>query len=203
MTQPTPISSYEFENNVLDSTGTNDALVFGTEQYTTGIIGNAYDFNGATFVSTPDLQTFFNNETVTISLLFFARDHGIIVDERGQSGTGFQDSQIEILPSGEVKVRVWPLTPVSLGTTSFNQWHHVVLRYDVTTQTLDGFLDGVKSIGSSTEDRLTTFETGLQLIYSFGRSDTTNLGSGQNFDGLIDDVRIFNFALTDSQIMQL
>jgi len=81
------------------------------------------------------MVSYFSDETVTISVWFYPTGSGVIVDELGQSSinTARHDSQIEILSTGEVKVRVRHLTPVSLGTATFNQWQNVVLRYNKAT----------------------------------------------------------------------
>ena len=81
------------------------------------------------------MASYFSDETVTISVWFYPTDSGVIVDELGQSSinTSWHDSQIEILSTGEVKVRVRNLASVSLGTATFNQWQHAVLRYNKAT----------------------------------------------------------------------
>jgi len=125
-----------------------------------------------------------------------------VVDELGQPtlNTAWHDSQIEILPSGEVKARVWNLPAISLGTASFGAWHHAVLRYNRATQSLDGFLDGVRSPSSSSGDRLAPQEYGYAQHYALGAIDTTNLGSGGWFKGSIDEFAVYPTALSDARI---
>jgi len=119
------------------------------------------------------------------------------------------DSQIEILPNGQVMARVWNLPAVLLGTASFHNWHHAVLRYDQTgAGKLDGFLDGVKSVTFSTGQRWSPQETvgfNLDLRYTFGAGTTTNLdnndgGGLKYFAGRVADFRIWNVARTDAAI---
>ncbi|GEM_PF-6743433 len=43
---------------------------------------------------------------------------GIVLDEREQVGNGWQDSHIERLGSDQIRVRVWNLSSVALGTTA-------------------------------------------------------------------------------------
>jgi len=119
------------------------------------------------------MVSYFSNETVTISVYFYPTGSGVIVDELGQSSlnTARHDSQIEILSTGEVKVGVRHLTPVSLGTVIFNQWQNVVLRYNKATLTLDGFLNGVKALTNVRGDRNAPWEYGHGLHYAFGPTD--------------------------------
>lgn len=190
---------------VIDSSGTgNDGKIAGPE-WVNGKENNALDFGGIDgYVISPNMKTNFLDETVTIEAWFNAKSAGIIVDELGQTAinSSWHDSQIEILSTGEVKVRVWPLTPVSLGTVSFGTWNHVALRYNKNTQILDGFLNGVQSASSVTGDRSAPWESGYNLYYAFGATDTTNLGNGAYFSGLIDEVRIYNRALSATEVME-
>jgi len=163
----------------------------------------ALDFDGIDdyVVTSSDMQSLFDDESVTIAAWIYPTSAGVIVDELGQTSlnVGWHDSQIEILSSGEVRVRVWNLASVSLGTASFNAWHHVVLRYDKATLTLDGFLDGGEASTDVIGDRAAPWESSSSLYYAFGAFDSTNLGDGTYFNGQIDDVRIYNRALSNSE----
>ena len=109
---------------------------------------------------------------------------------------GWHDSQIEILSTGEVKVRTWNLTSISLGTVAFNQWHHVALVYDSAAQRVRGYLDGVKATTEPSGNRQAPFESGNEQRWAFGAADSTHQGSGAYFRGQIDDVRVWRTART-------
>ncbi len=151
------------------------------------------------YVVTPNLNAQMPGTDVTIEVWFKANTAGVIITELGQSvpNSNWHDSQIEILSNGEVKVRVWSLASVSLGTAAFGTWHHAAVRYNSVTQTLDGVLDGVASslIVSGNRSRPT------DQYYAFGAADNTNLGSGAAFNGVIDEVRIWNRALCTGEIV--
>jgi len=76
-------------------------------------------------------------------------------------------------------------TKVLTGT-----WHHVVVTNDDTTATY--YVDGIKT-GTSAAGVDADVATDLYIGY-----DGTNF-----FDGLIDDVRIYNYVLTPTQIKNL
>ncbi|MGH2771712.1 MAG: PA14 domain-containing protein, partial [Actinomycetota bacterium] len=144
-------------------------------------------------------------ESVTLELWFKPEAAGVIVSELGQSAinTGWHDSQLEILPTGEVLASVWSLPPVSLGLASFNSWHHAVLRYDRTSQILDGYLDGVRSSTAVSGDRMAPWEYSATLRYAIGAADSTHRGSGGGwFKGSIDEAAIYNKPLSDFRILQ-
>lgn len=84
-----------------------------------------------------------------------------------------------------------------LGSTSLttNTWYHVAAVYDDTEMTV--YLDGV-------EDATPLAETGG--IYNGTaqvRIGSSPSQAGNEFDGLIDEVAIFNTALTQSQIQDI
>lgn len=166
----------------------------------------ALSFDGVNnYMITPNLASYFETDEVTFSVWFKANAEGVIVSELGQNtpNTGWHDSQIEILSSGEVKIRVWSLNPVSLGMVSFETWHNVTLRYNTVTNILDGFLDGEEAVSNILGDRSAPFENGYSQIYALGVADGTNLGSGLYFNGLIDEFVVWNRSLSNSEIITL
>jgi hypothetical protein len=78
---------------------------------------------------------------------------------------------------------------------TYNTWHHVVLRYDGSR--LDGFVDGVYGLGSRPGARTMP----SALYYAIGATDTQNLGSGAYFNGLVDEVAIYPFALSNARVL--
>ncbi|MCX7891791.1 MAG: Ig-like domain-containing protein [Burkholderiales bacterium] len=168
---------------------------------------------GGVHALTPNLRSGFapGNDTVTIELWFNAQAPGVIVSELGQAtaNTGWHDSQIEILASGEVRIRVWNGASVSLGVTTFNQWHHVVLRYNDATNILDGLLDGVAKPGANVGERFAPYEAvgaNLGLYYGIGAPDSTDLDPSANaggaaFRGRVADFRVWNVARSNADIL--
>jgi hypothetical protein len=78
---------------------------------------------------------------------------------------------------------------VSFGKPSTGVWHHVIMTWDATN--VKGFLDGAL-IGTS-PNTLTQWETGGSLFI--------NSENGfNNFDAAIDEVRVYNRALTDDEV---
>ncbi|MCD6012785.1 MAG: hypothetical protein K0Q79_2647 [Flavipsychrobacter sp.] len=173
---------------------------------TTNITVSGYNgvaFDGTNdYMITPDLWSSFSSgsASMTIDLWFKANAAGDVVVEKGPGGvgSGWHDTWIEVLGTGEVKVRVWSLTSVSLGFITFGTWHHAAIRYNATTSKLDGLLDGVASSSSTTG---TWSRSGSALFLLFGVNDGTNLGSGAYLNGVVDEIRIWNRALCDGEIV--
>jgi hypothetical protein len=169
-----------------------------------GTAGSALSFNGSNnYLITPNLANAYSGSTsTTVEFWFRANAPGVLLDELGQSSlnSGWHDSQVEVLSSGQVQARVWNLPAVSLGQAGFGAWNFVALRYNSTTQTLDGVLDGLTSTTTVSGARSAPFKNGYGQYYAFGAADGNSLGSGAYFNGTIDDVNVWNVARSTADI---
>lgn len=77
---------------------------------------------------------------------------------------------------------------------SANQWHHLVGTYDGTTERL--YVDGL--LVDSVVDNVSITSGGSLVIGCYSTCSST-----YSFHGLIDDVRIYNYPLSISQIKQV
>ena len=94
---------------------------------------------------------------------------------------------------------------INCGTINFDEWHHVTGTYTSATGVLSLFIDGAfmasANVGSTgalienTEDANGDFE--------IGRLSTDDVANHLYFKGDIDEVRVFDIVLTNSQIEQL
>ncbi len=130
-------------------------------------------------------------QSISLETWVFPTNGGVIVSELGQPALddGWHDSQMEVLNSGEIKVRVWNGPQLSLGTYSLSQWHHVVMTFDNSINSVRGYVNGVLR-NSATYDK----EYPPDLWIALGPHDTTSLGDGTAYDGLMDEVRISSVA---------
>ena len=73
-------------------------------------------------------------------------------------------------------------------------WHHIVGTYNSPTNTLSIYIDGVPG----TPVTFTTSESSVSAL-------TLGAGPGQDgyFNGTLDDFRIYNRALSASEVKQL
>lgn len=164
-------------------------------------IGLEFDGSGD-YAVTPNMRSMFNSESVTLELWFNALGAGVILSENGNTSpsSGWYDSQIEILSSGEVRVRVWNFSYISLGTVEFGTWNHVAVRYNEANQTLSGFLNGVISPTERVGNRECPWESGYNIYYQLAAGQSTNMGSGVYFTGQIDEFRVWSIARSDYEI---
>lgn len=94
---------------------------------------------------------------------------------------------------------------INCGAINFDEWHHVTGTYTSATGVMSLFIDGAfmasANVGSTgavienTEDSNGDFE--------IGRLSTDDVANHLYFKGDIDEVRVFDVVLTDSQIEQL
>jgi len=175
------------------------ADVIGGKWISESRIGSgAIQLNGQSdYIMSPNIGAAFAEGSVTICLWVKPAAGGVIVDELGQTqlDTGWHDSEIELMNDGELKLRVWALPAMSVGKISMNQWHHIILRYSKKDQTLDGFVDGAKAAGKVSGEKGWNGE----IHYAFGARDNQQIGHGGFFKGDLDDIRIYNRALTDDE----
>jgi len=141
-------------------------------------------------------NSLFCPSNITVSSWFKAPSNstGTIIRNRG-SGFGLS------LASGTVNTYVYQATGSNLGTSTSttygnNLWHNAIMTYDGTAIKI--YIDGIL--------KNSQIGTGTGTIYCSGNA--LGIGrdadySGSYFNGQIDDVRIYNYALTSEQVKQI
>ena len=91
------------------------------------------------------------------------------------------------------------VTATGMSTLNVGSWHHIASTRSGSTVTT--YLNG-HAITTGSDGTALSFSTCQLLIGA--DADASCVGSlGQYFDGLIDDVRIYNYALSPSQIQRI
>jgi len=106
--------------------------------------------------------------------------------DKGPRTIGFKLSS----PCGNLMAR-YGATPLVAGT-----WYHVAGVYDASKHTLDVYLNGKTDNGPLVGPITSTQRTSRWPVYVARRSDSENF----EFAGLIRDVRVYSFALTNDEI---
>jgi hypothetical protein len=148
------------------------------------------------FVDLPEsasLLTFSNQITVEVWVKQLVSKQCAIIQ------TGNQDDyEISIRPDGKLRTHIYPLGEIiSNQTISLNTWTHIALIYNGTSQSiyingsLDKSIPGTGNIGNSPQGEA------IAIGADYGS------GMYQNFfNGLIDEVRVWNVARSQNQIQQ-
>ncbi len=176
-----------------------------TTFYTIGKTGQSVFFDGVDdTISVPDNIVLDNTSQLTISMwvkpaLLDGQPRGIISKRTGPS-TEYSYSMF-FHTNSKLYVDIADSTERFSSNTVFkdNRWYHIVLVYDGTlasAQRAKLFVDGVLDV-TSTESSSSITDTSSNLVLGF-----LTAGSAY-FKGGIDDTRIYNRALSTSEVNRL
>jgi hypothetical protein len=216
VTDPTPISAdatlnihlapgtdvigiYGFDNSTTNSRGFNHGTAVGAPTYVAGVNGQAIDLNGTNqYVTLPAGILNVNDLTMAMRVNW---DGGNIWQRIFDFGTGTSQYLFLTPRSGGTTLRFAITTSGNgaeqrLETTPLasNQWVHlaVVLQGDVGKL----YVDGALAISNAITINPANFNPGLNYIGKSQFSDPL-------FDGRLDDMQIYNRALSDFEIAGL
>jgi serine/threonine protein kinase/Tol biopolymer transport system component len=199
----------EIEGNIAhdSAVGDNDADVFGdpTWQPDGGKAGGALQFDGVDdYLSTPFIL---NPSGVSFSATAWIKGgtSGQVIisqaDVEGQSATESGSAWLGISPSdGKLMTGLMSIffgTLESESVVADEQWHHVGLVYDFNAMKRHLYVDGTEV---AVDDGVVAGVQSTAGLY-IGAGQTLDVGTF--FSGLIDDVRIYNKALSAEEITAL
>ncbi len=192
-------------NIAKDSAGNNNGTLIGDPQWqpSAGKIGGAMEFDGdGDFVKIGAESDFDMADQITVSTWIkvnqFDREWQALI-AKGDSAWRIQRNQnedsLEFACSG-LKIPSGAPYGNLLGKRSVNdgQWHHIAGIYDGSKMSLliDGELD-------SSQPASGRINTNNAPVYIGENSENT----GRFWNGLIDDVRVYNYALTKEEVTAL
>lgn len=208
---------YPFCGNASDESGNgNNGSVSGATLSTDrfGNLNSAYSFNGSSnYIDVNDTVSLrLNNTDYSISFWTNLNAYGTgggtaFIYKRGpgsQNGwcigadQGTQD-RLMLLVSGNVDPRGY-----STATLGLSDWHNVVVVYTLSTQELKFYIDGILDNTTTGVDNLynpvggmPTPNSSCTSVMRFGQ-DTE--GNNYWLDGQLDDIGIWNRALTPNEV---
>lgn len=184
--------------------GANGTLMNGPARVT-GKFANALNFNGAAqYVALPasgtlDLQAFtiaawINVPTYAQNGFIFEKTTNGLVNTQYSffiNGNSWFYCRTEGTVGGQHDVTFDTVA----GSLTANTWYHVACVYDGTKKHI--YINGVERAVSTTyTDTLYTNPAGTSFIGIYG-------GGGYPFNGMIDDVRIYNRGLSAAELLQI
>lgn len=195
---------YEFEGNANDSTGNNHASISGSPSYSFGAVGQAVSLNGQNdYIILPDNLA--NSDDITISAWVY-----------WQGGNSWQrifdfgtntNSYMMLTPSSNANKMVFAITTGSYmeeqtlvtGPLPIQQWTHITLTLRGNTAKL--YINGeLRVAGHIYVNPSDLFSAALPQQNYIGKSQWP---TDPMFNGAIDDFRVYNHALTDSEVTNL
>jgi hypothetical protein len=201
---PGLVAAYSFDENagttIADASGHgNTGTVSNTTWSSTGHSGSALSFNGTnSWVTVPDSASLDLTSGMTLEAWVKPTQSGgwqtaLIKEDAPQTelSYGLYASTDSGQPSAHVLVGAPPDTFQRATTsTPAGAWTHIAATYDGTT--LRVYVNGVQEASKPLSGPITTSNDPLRI-------GGNNIW-GEWFSGLIDDIRIYNHALTTTEI---
>ncbi len=199
------IAYYSFNNNVLDGSGHgNDGTPVGTPVYAAGLsaFGTALQFNGATDSVDLGKKAAFN-PTGSFSVSLWANSTAwgtqwghVMAANRGEDSMGWQIRRYNTTNSLCFTTRGAGNDDMqSVAAMPQNEWVHIACVYDSVGNTkriyINGIQDSVLTTTAGARIAATTHNTCIGA-----RATSANTGQEAWFSGMLDEVRLFDRALT-------
>lgn len=195
------VAWYRFEGNVNDSSGNNYTGTPTNITYGTGKLGQDAVFNGGTsYITVPGLTGNLPSGTTPRTVSFWAKpsstaSHGDIVSW-GSNYTAGHRFSVLMQAGGRLDLIGQSDDHTSNYYFSAGQWTHVTVTFNGTS-TLIFYVNGqpyatVPVAGLNTD-------AGYPLVMGMNVAG----GSGEYFNGDVDEVRIYNRVLTANDVQQL
>jgi len=183
-------------NDIKD--GNNGTLVNGAT-FAAGFVGQAFSFNGSNYVEIPDAPNldFGSNSPMSIDMWVFRTSSASNMHFIGKrSGCGTISYQMGLNTSGAGEGLFFGAglgDEVATGQDlPLNTWTHVAGTFDGTTYRF--YINGILAGAPTTGTLGPTITDPLRIGTS---------GSCAGFGGLIDEVQLFNRALSQSEILSI
>jgi uncharacterized repeat protein (TIGR02543 family) len=190
------VSLWRAENNAFDSFGNNNGTAQGSVTYSAGKNGQAFNFDGSSYVDLGNDSSLKMSSEVTITAwiktTFPGSWHTVLSDHGPGNDNGkilrFNGSEIQFLlgVDGSTTVRY------TFDLSASNIWQHVAATFDGSVMKL--YING-QLVNSQANSRTIAQNPNHLLI---GKS-----GFGEYFVGAIDEVAIYNRALTITEIISM
>jgi len=209
---PSLVSLWKFEDNLDDSglIGGNDGICTYCPGYVDGKSGKAIEFdNDRVDIAHSSSLTFGGYiDSYSFSLFVKATNPapiGARIIEKRDGSTSYPISMQVNNPSNnnDLGNYIYQKTPVNfpgntiLGTKLWDgNWHHIVFVVDSSTDKLYSYLDGDIY---TTDDNTITASTDNDHTLFIG----SNFALNRNFTGSVDEIAIFNKALSDAEVLEI
>jgi len=202
------ISEYKFEDNALDTVGTNNGTATDLT-YASGLVGKTGVFNGTTsdvqIADTNELSFGNGTSDIPFSISLLIRFDSLGAPQIIEKRNGIREYQIAY-DSGNFDFRLFDdssggsLFRRYVITPSIGVWYSVIATYDASSS-LSGvklYFDGIE-VGTTTGGNYTAMENGTSPVYIGKYFD----GVANSVDGNIDCVRFWNKELTQTEITEI
>lgn len=200
------VAYYPFNGNSNDESGNgHDGIVNGAvltnDRF--GSLNSAYSFDGVDDYIQINNSESLNPQSISISAMVYADTipDGVkeIIRKDREGGSGYGEQYALYLVDDQIVWNALDLNPTLISTTNANLqigiWYHVVATYDAALHTVKIFLNGVPLItDTNVQGSIVASSTDLTI------GSHPFYGYSYAWDGKIDDIRIYNRALTTFEV---
>jgi hypothetical protein len=204
------VAYFPFNGNSNDEAGTNNGSVNGAT-LTSDRFGNsnkAYSFDGNDFITSASQTNITGNNPRTFSIWFNVTNAAIPMQTLIKAGTNGDGNDFTLLtevnPSNQLRLyirRYYHDVSSSYISGSINSWYHALVVYDGTsTHSMKFYING-QLISTSTAYSNLPFNTAATNFTIGNYTDQSSLNAF--FNGKLDDIRIYNRALSEVEVTAL
>ncbi len=213
---PNMVAWYPGDDNAEDITPfQNDGTLQGGATFAPGEVKDAFSLNGTSaYVSAPDApQINFGTGDLSIDAWVntagpkTSTDYQAIVDKRVQNPPGtYHGYELFLDNNGFLGFQLADGTAVNYVSTTLpvadGSFHHVAATLDRTNNLLNLYVDGALTGGSPFNTSAQTGTVNNNGELRIGRN-SANTGADFFFNGLIDEVELFNRALSGTEVASI
>ncbi len=190
------VACYPFDSDANDLSGNYSGTWDGTEQYDTGKYGQAAKFDGDSYIDNTSI-----NGMRSISFWFRIEDPSVVqylcdfTNSKDNISLMIAIQDSKVLITNTISTSTKPLYTPNDGLVKPNIFYHLVVN--VIDDDVFVYINNIISLQSGNSNNWTTVKgSGIKIGSDF------NYGNNK-LKGLIDQVRIFNRALTEDEITKL
>lgn len=183
------ISYWRFEDDYKDSVGSNHGTPAGNPTFVPGKIGKAINLGGLDdYIDMGSASELRISKALTMSFWMYGEGNSI---DAGLAGTGISNYACTHHRSYKIYCYIQEGRNHVTFSLPNDEWHHVAYSWDGTTdrESIKLYVDGMlKNTRTSTKSEISGWQNFL-----IGKSTT-------NFKGKIDEVKVWNYALSEVEV---
>ncbi len=195
------VADYTFDGTLNDINGaypfsSQAGMSYGTDR--SGVADKALYINGTGTTATLELFALPSGNSSRTFSIWIKPTQVNAVNRIFSYGQPFGDAAyVATVDPNSVSNSTYLSNVLFYEPTTVNTWKHMVFTYEQTTSTVRIYLNGeFKTSGTFSSLGTSEYVTALYLGSLFG-------GTTQRYFGFVDDLKIYNYTLSDAQVLNL
>ncbi|MGD2148345.1 MAG: LamG domain-containing protein, partial [Anaerolineae bacterium] len=160
-----------------------------------GRYGNAADFDGVDDYLGIEVDVSETDYTLALWFKTTSTNRGIFSADDGELGSAGNDRHLYLNVGGDLCARVWNDETICTAGTNYadGEWHHVAHVFGGSVGGQKLYVGGIQKASGAKSSSDFTAQTGINIGYS-------NDAGNRYFDGLLDEVVLFDAALSQEEV---